>query len=61
MINVNIQESYTILSSPDEKRLYDWSLARSAKPDTYIWPFEVETTRATPETPPPVMVSASLN
>ncbi|XP_062020302.1 NAD(P)H-quinone oxidoreductase subunit U, chloroplastic [Rosa rugosa] len=50
-----LKESYTILSSADEKRLYDWSLGRSAKPDTYLWPFEVETTRATPDTPPPVM------
>ncbi|KAL6216850.1 PREDICTED: NAD(P)H-quinone oxidoreductase subunit U, chloroplastic [Fragaria vesca subsp. vesca] len=50
-----LKESYTILSSADEKRLYDWSLGRTANPDTYLWPFEVETTRATPDTPPPVM------
>ncbi|XP_050363337.1 NAD(P)H-quinone oxidoreductase subunit U, chloroplastic [Argentina anserina] len=49
-----LKESFIILSSADEKRLYDWSLGRSANPDTYLWPFEVETTRATPDTPPPV-------
>ncbi|PQM37810.1 NAD(P)H-quinone oxidoreductase subunit U chloroplastic [Prunus yedoensis var. nudiflora] len=41
-------------SSGDERRLYDWSLARSEKPDTYVWPYEVEKTRPAEGTPPPV-------
>ncbi|CAN6539606.1 unnamed protein product [Malus baccata var. baccata] len=49
-----LKESYTILSSGDERRLYDWSLARSANPDGYIWPYEVEKTRPAEGTPPPV-------
>ncbi|KAI5354161.1 hypothetical protein L3X38_007056 [Prunus dulcis] len=51
---VPLKESYTILSSGDERRLYDWSLARSEKPDTYVWPYEVEKTRPAEGTPPPV-------
>ncbi|KAJ4830839.1 hypothetical protein Tsubulata_028528, partial [Turnera subulata] len=47
-----LKEAYTILSSEDEKRMYDWSLSRNAKPDTYTWPFEVEEVRS-PRTPPP--------
>ncbi|KAI0523238.1 hypothetical protein KFK09_005632 [Dendrobium nobile] len=35
------QESYGILSSEEERRLYDWSLARNEMPDRYFWPFEV--------------------
>ncbi|XP_009362607.1 NAD(P)H-quinone oxidoreductase subunit U, chloroplastic [Pyrus x bretschneideri] len=49
-----LKESYTILSSGDERRFYDWSLARSANPDGYIWPYEVEKTRPAEGTPPPV-------
>ncbi|KAL0330650.1 UNVERIFIED_CONTAM: NAD(P)H-quinone oxidoreductase subunit U, chloroplastic [Sesamum angustifolium] len=33
------QESHSILSSVEERRLYDWSLARSGKPDKYIVAF----------------------
>lgn len=40
------QESYSILSSVEERRLYDWSLARSGNPDNYKWPFEVDITQA---------------
>lgn len=49
-----LKESYTILSSEEERRLYDWSLARSEKPDRYAWPFEVDITQApnSPDTPP---------
>ncbi|KAK9273955.1 hypothetical protein L1049_018767 [Liquidambar formosana] len=49
-----LKESYSILSSEEERRLYDWSLARSEKPDKYMWPFEVDITQAPPGgTPPP--------
>ncbi|KAL2925842.1 NAD(P)H-quinone oxidoreductase subunit U chloroplastic, partial [Bienertia sinuspersici] len=48
-----LKESYNILSSEEERRLYDWSLARNAAPDTYMWPFESDITQ-TPRggTPP---------
>ncbi|KAF9680959.1 hypothetical protein SADUNF_Sadunf06G0175700 [Salix dunnii] len=45
-----LKESHTILSSRDERRMYDWSLARSEKPETYMWPYEVD---FTPTAPPP--------
>ncbi|XP_028089261.1 NAD(P)H-quinone oxidoreductase subunit U, chloroplastic isoform X2 [Camellia sinensis] len=48
-----LKESYSVLSNAQERRLYDWSLARSEKPDTYIWPFEVDTTKKSTESPPP--------
>ncbi|KAJ8492137.1 hypothetical protein OPV22_013858 [Ensete ventricosum] len=48
-----LKESYAVLSSEEERRLYDWSLARSEKPDRYVWPFEVDITQTPTETPPP--------
>ncbi|KAF9617440.1 hypothetical protein IFM89_036401 [Coptis chinensis] len=49
-----LKESYFILSSEEERRLYDWSLARSENSEKYVWPFEVDITPQTsPETPPP--------
>ncbi|KAJ0981178.1 hypothetical protein J5N97_009433 [Dioscorea zingiberensis] len=48
-----LKESYMILSSEEERRLYDWSLARSEKPDRYTWPFEADITQAPKGTPPP--------
>ncbi|KAK0572144.1 hypothetical protein LWI29_026828 [Acer saccharum] len=48
-----LKESYSILSSVQDRRLYDWSLARSGNQDRYVWPFEVDITRPTPNTPPP--------
>ncbi|KAJ7966366.1 Chaperone DnaJ-domain superfamily protein [Quillaja saponaria] len=50
-----LKESYTILSSEEERRIYDWSLARSEKPDAYVWPFEVDITQTPKDigTPPP--------
>lgn len=48
-----VQESYAVLSSEEERRLYDWSLARSEKPDRYVWPFEVDITQTPTEPPPP--------
>ncbi|KAK7311952.1 hypothetical protein RJT34_10447 [Clitoria ternatea] len=47
-----IKESYTILSSPQERRMYDWSLARTEKTDAYIWPYEVDKTKTSTEDPP---------
>ncbi|XP_031496384.1 NAD(P)H-quinone oxidoreductase subunit U, chloroplastic [Nymphaea colorata] len=48
-----LKESYAILSSEEERRLYDWSIARSEKPDRYVWPFEVDITQTPTEPPPP--------
>ncbi|GMH12393.1 hypothetical protein Nepgr_014234 [Nepenthes gracilis] len=48
-----LKESYTILSSEEERRLYDWSLARSETPDKFVWPFEVDITQTPTQTPPP--------
>ncbi|XP_057799836.1 NAD(P)H-quinone oxidoreductase subunit U, chloroplastic [Salvia miltiorrhiza] len=48
-----LKESHSVLSSAEERRLYDWSLARSGKPDTYMWPFEVDITQAPIGDPPP--------
>ncbi|GMI81368.1 hypothetical protein HRI_001806100 [Hibiscus trionum] len=48
-----LKESYSILSSAEERRLYDWSLARSENPDRYAWPFEVDSTKMPTEDPPP--------
>ncbi|GKF25289.1 hypothetical protein Tco_0081183 [Tanacetum coccineum] len=54
---ITFQESYTILSSVEDRRLYDWSLARNGNPDRYAWPFEVDITQTvtvnSPDTPPP--------
>ncbi|KAH9805103.1 NAD(P)H-quinone oxidoreductase subunit U [Citrus sinensis] len=47
------EESYSILSSEEERRLYDWSLARTENPDRYLWPFEVDVTQTPKGTPPP--------
>ncbi|KAL3844281.1 hypothetical protein ACJIZ3_001684 [Penstemon smallii] len=49
-----LKESHSILSSVEERRLYDWSLARSGEPNKYMWPFEADITQTqSPETPPP--------
>ncbi|XP_042395830.1 NAD(P)H-quinone oxidoreductase subunit U, chloroplastic-like [Zingiber officinale] len=47
-----LKESYDILSSEEERRLYDWSLVRSEKPDRYVWPFEVDRIKLSTEPPP---------
>lgn len=54
-----LKEAYTILSSEEERRLYDWSIARSGNPDKYTWPYEVDITQASTSTdiPPPVQVA----
>ncbi|KAF8036106.1 hypothetical protein BT93_C1951 [Corymbia citriodora subsp. variegata] len=48
-----LKESYRTLSSVEERRLYDWSLARSEKPDRYMWPFEADITQTPTGSPPP--------
>ncbi|XP_059454481.1 NAD(P)H-quinone oxidoreductase subunit U, chloroplastic [Corylus avellana] len=47
-----LKESYIILSSEEERRMYDWSLARSQDVETYVWPFEVDKTKTPKESPP---------
>ncbi|KAK4791942.1 hypothetical protein SAY86_022377 [Trapa natans] len=42
-----LQESYSILSSVEERRMYDWSLSRTENPERYAWPFEADI----PQTP----------
>ncbi|KAM7275760.1 hypothetical protein ACFE04_017626 [Oxalis oulophora] len=48
-----LKESYSVLSSDKERRLYDWSLVRSEEPDRYAWPSEVDRIKLSPEDPPP--------
>ncbi|MED6144543.1 hypothetical protein PIB30_016589 [Stylosanthes scabra] len=48
-----LKESFRILSSVDERRIYDWSLARAQSADTYIWPYEVDKTSLTSKEEPP--------
>ncbi|KAK1308823.1 hypothetical protein QJS10_CPA09g00135 [Acorus calamus] len=55
-----LKESYEILSSEVERRLYDWSLARSGNPDRYVWPFEVDITQAPPQVEPPNLKKKSI-
>ncbi|XP_022731450.1 NAD(P)H-quinone oxidoreductase subunit U, chloroplastic isoform X3 [Durio zibethinus] len=52
-VSLKDNESYSILSSGEERRMYDWSLARSEQPDIYAWPFEVDITQTPREDPPP--------
>uniref|UniRef100_A0A1J3FBV8 NAD(P)H-quinone oxidoreductase subunit U, chloroplastic n=1 Tax=Noccaea caerulescens TaxID=107243 RepID=A0A1J3FBV8_NOCCA len=48
-----VKESYTILSTVEERRMYDWSIARSEKAERYVWPFEVDIMEPSREEPPP--------
>ncbi|CAI9095917.1 OLC1v1031955C1 [Oldenlandia corymbosa var. corymbosa] len=49
-----LKESFLILSTVEERRLYDWSLARTENPDRYKWPFEVDISQTPKDgTPPP--------
>lgn len=50
-----LKESYSVLSSVEERRLYDWSLTRSEKPDQYMWPFEVDITQIPVDGTPPIL------
>ncbi|VAI14869.1 unnamed protein product [Triticum turgidum subsp. durum] len=46
-----LKESFTILSTEEERRLYDWSLARNGQPERYVWPFEVDPMELAPDPP----------
>ncbi|XP_066355764.1 NAD(P)H-quinone oxidoreductase subunit U, chloroplastic-like [Miscanthus floridulus] len=46
-----IKESFTILSTEEERRLYDWSLSRSGQPERYVWPFQVDPLEMAPDPP----------
>ncbi|KAK7283167.1 hypothetical protein RIF29_12518 [Crotalaria pallida] len=48
-----LKESYTILSSEDERRIYDWSLSRAENTERYVWPYEVDITQAPKGGDPP--------
>ncbi|GAU26706.1 hypothetical protein TSUD_314830 [Trifolium subterraneum] len=48
-----LRESYTIMSSPDERRMYDWSLAREGNTEKFIWPYEVDVSELQRGDPPP--------
>lgn len=41
------------MSSVEERRMYDWSLARIGETDTYTWPFEADITQIQTQLPPP--------
>ncbi|GJN34892.1 hypothetical protein PR202_gb23597 [Eleusine coracana subsp. coracana] len=46
-----LKEAFTILSTEEERRLYDWSLSRSGQPERYVWPFQVDPLELAPEPP----------
>lgn len=46
-----LKESFTILSTEEERRLYDWSLARTGQPERYVWPFQVDPLELAPDPP----------
>nr|CAB3462117.1 unnamed protein product [Digitaria exilis] len=46
-----LKESFTILSTEEERRLYDWSLSRSGLPERYVWPFQVDPLEMAPDPP----------
>ncbi|KAK9149191.1 hypothetical protein Scep_007948 [Stephania cephalantha] len=48
-----LKESYYILSSEEERRLYDWSLSRIEGADRYVWPFEADITQTSNWGDPP--------
>ncbi|MCH93343.1 DnaJ domain family protein [Trifolium medium] len=41
------------MSSPDERRMYDWSLAREGNTEKFIWPYEVDVSELQKGDPPP--------
>lgn len=41
------------MSSPDERRMYDWSLAREGNAEKFIWPYEVDVSELQKGDPPP--------
>uniref|UniRef100_A0A0F7H097 Chaperone DnaJ-domain superfamily protein n=1 Tax=Geranium maderense TaxID=28964 RepID=A0A0F7H097_9ROSI len=48
-----LKEAYRVISSAQERRLYDWSLKRNENPEIYTWPFEVDDTITSQGDPPP--------
>ncbi|KAK9741582.1 hypothetical protein RND81_03G114900 [Saponaria officinalis] len=48
-----LKTSYRILSTEEERRLYDWSLARTKSTERYTWPFEVDITQTAIKGIPP--------
>lgn len=50
-----------LLTSEEERRLYDWSLLRKATHSVdYAWPFEADISQRLPDSPP-LSVSQSLS
>uniref|UniRef100_A0A0F7H1N0 Chaperone DnaJ-domain superfamily protein n=1 Tax=Geranium incanum TaxID=1158081 RepID=A0A0F7H1N0_9ROSI len=49
----DLKEAYRVLSSAQERRLYDWSLKRAVNTEIYSWPFEVDNTITSQGDPPP--------
>ncbi|KAL8497019.1 hypothetical protein ACS0TY_020633 [Phlomoides rotata] len=54
-LNKELELLKSILSCVEERRMYDWSLARSrsGKPERFVWPYEVDITQAPIGDPPP--------
>ncbi|KAL9230487.1 hypothetical protein vseg_005829 [Gypsophila vaccaria] len=48
-----LKTSYRILSTEEERRLYDWSLSRAKSTERYTWPFEVDITQTAVKGTPP--------
>lgn len=49
-----LKGSYEVLSSVEQRRLYDWSLIQSERRDgTYRWPYEADITQSTCAPGPP--------
>uniref|UniRef100_A0A0F7H002 Chaperone DnaJ-domain superfamily protein n=1 Tax=Geranium phaeum TaxID=379952 RepID=A0A0F7H002_9ROSI len=49
----DLKEAFLVLSSAQERRLYDWSLKRADNTEVYSWPFEVDNTITSQGDPPP--------
>ncbi|CAK9208418.1 unnamed protein product [Sphagnum troendelagicum] len=49
----DLQDSADMLTSEEERRMYDWSLLRLQNPGVeYIWPFEADITQRLSDSPP---------
>ncbi|KAH9305219.1 hypothetical protein KI387_009623, partial [Taxus chinensis] len=49
----DLKESHEILASEEERRFYDWSLARAENQERYVWPYEVDITQRSSAPGPP--------
>ncbi|XP_057860502.1 NAD(P)H-quinone oxidoreductase subunit U, chloroplastic isoform X2 [Cryptomeria japonica] len=56
----DLKESYEILSSEEERRFYDWSLARVENQERYVWPYEVDITQRSSE-PGPTQATSDIS